>query len=287
MTTIARFGTIRNELGEGPCWDERENRLLWCDIPAKRIHAATLDAVITATYDFPQKVGSFGLCESGRLVVGLVDGVYLFDRATGALDKLSTPPQHPAHNRLNDGKVGPDGAFWVGSMDDRPEKEPSGCLYRVTADGVSTLKVEGLFVSNGLAWSPDGTTMYHSDSRGPWIDAYDFDVTSGAIANRRRIATQTNEAGRPDGAACDADGNYWSAGVSAGCLNCFAPDGRLLQSIKVPVPSPTMPCFCGADLRTMVVTSLVPAGSTDPMAGAMLTVDVGAAGARVHRMRGC
>ena len=154
----------------------------------------------------------------------------------------------PATNRLNDGKVGPDGAFWVGSMDENTPRQPTGALYRVTADGRIERKAEGYRVSNGLAWSPDGRIMYHSDSSPGIIEAWDFDPATGGMTNHRRLAKLTNEEGRPDGAAIDMDGNYWSAGPSAGCLNCFSPDGKLLERSRSRCParpcpaSPTAAC---------------------------------------------
>jgi sugar lactone lactonase YvrE len=143
-------------------------------------------------------------------------------------------------------------------MHEAPERRPLGALFRVAPDGTVERKREGLFTSNGLAWSPDGRTMFHSDSRGCWIERWEFDPQSGAISGQTRIATPQEEDGRPDGATVDAEGTYWSAGVSAGCLNRYTRDGALLA--RVPVPVPTMPCFGGPDLRTLFVTSLTPAG---------------------------
>src|SRR5262249_43545944 len=114
-------------------------------------------------------------------------------------------------------------------------------------------KSEGYAVSNGLAWSPDGAVMYHSDSTSGIIEAWDFDRQSGLLANHRVLATLTNEDGRPDGAAVDVDGAYWSAGPSAACINRFSPSGALLGRLPFPVPGPTMPCFAEHHLY---VTSL-------------------------------
>jgi sugar lactone lactonase YvrE len=97
--------------------------------------------------------------------------------------------------------------------------------------------------ANGLAWSPDGTKMFHTDSRQAFIDLWDFSAATGAIANRTRIATLTDAEGRPDGGATDIEGNYWSAGTSAACLNRFSPTGQLLGKVALPVPAPSMPCF--------------------------------------------
>jgi sugar lactone lactonase YvrE len=246
----------RCQLGESPVWDAARGRVLWADIEGPAIHAYTLADKRLEQWPLPSKVGSFGLCQSGRLVVGLATGVYVFDPASGALDFLVDPEPDLPTNRLNDGKVGPDGAFWVGSMDERPEREPVAALYRVTADGACEAKITGLTVSNGIAWSSDARHMFHSDSRGPWIDRYDFAVATGGLSNRTRIAELTEEAGRPDGAATDVEGTYWSCGISAGCLNRLSDDGALLQSVPVPVTSPTMVCFGGTDMRTMFLTSL-------------------------------
>jgi sugar lactone lactonase YvrE len=131
-----------------------------------------------------------------------------------------------------------------------------GALHRIAPDGHVTTVAEGLTISNGLAWSPDHRTMFHSDSRQTIIWAWDFDPATGAATNRREIRRQTIPEGRPDGAATDTEGCYWSAGVSAGCLNRFAPDGTLLRRIDLPILAPTMPCFGGPDLGTVYLTSL-------------------------------
>ena len=234
--------------GEGVLWDAARRRVMFCDIPAGRLFALAPETGARTTWDLrdgadPAIVGSFGLCRSGRLVVALRHRVVLWDPETARMQDLTPAVDEPPTNRFNDGKVGPDGAFWVGSMDTRKPREATGALYRVTADGRVERKSDGYFVSNGLAWSPDGRTMYHSDSTPGHVDAWDFDPATGRISGRRRFATLREEDGRPDGAATDAEGCYWSAGVSAGCLNRFSPEGRLLQKVSMPVPSPTMPCF--------------------------------------------
>ncbi len=130
-------------------------------------------------------------------------------------------------------------------MDENSPRQKIAALYRVTADGEITLQDGGYAVSNGLAWSPDGRIMYHSDSTAGIIEAWDFDASTGARSNRRIVATLSNDDGRPDGAATDTDGNYWSAGPSAGCINCFSPDGKLLRKWAFPVPGPDHALFRG------------------------------------------
>ncbi len=250
---------VRADLGESPVFDRRRNVLWFADITRCVLHRTDLATGTHTQRLFPSEVGSLGLAASGRLVVALRHTVGLFDPNTDSFRAIAAiEAEQGASTRLNDGKVGPDGAFWVGSMDDRdrPDKQPIGALYRVTADGAVEKKVEGLVISNGLAFSPDGRSMFHSDSRARWLDRWDLEPATGAISNRTRIAAPDDAMGRPDGGATDAEGYYWSAGISAQRLNRYAPDGRLVETHAVPVGAPTMPCFGGADMKTLFVTSL-------------------------------
>lgn len=280
----------RRVIGECPTWDEGSQAILFASITEGTIQAIPAGAGESKVYRLPAPIGSFGLCRSRRLVVALRDRVVLYDLATGEITLVATVAHRIGEMRLNDGKVGPDGAFWVGSMDDRdiPAKEPIGRLYRIAANGSCTVIADGLRISNGLAWSPDGRLMYHSDSRSRWVDVWDFDPVAGAASNRRRFLTLTDEIGRPDGAACDLSGNYWSAGPSGGALNCFSPRGELVQSIRMPNHRPTMVCFGGSDMRTIFVTSLSEGLSEEalaahPLVGTLLATRVDAVGAPVAR----
>ena len=270
-------------VAESPVWDAARRRLMFSDINGKRINALSIDSGARESWEFPDIVGSFGLCRSGRLVVAQRHHVVLFDPVSGALTDLTAAIPEPPTNRLNDGKVGPDGAFWIGSMDGNSPRQKVAALYRVTAGGQVSKQEEGIAGSNGLAWSPNGRIMYHSDSTVGIIQAWDFNPVTGARDNHRILATLSNEDGRPDGAATDADGNYWSAGPSAGCLNCFSPAGELLRKWPFPVPGPTMPCFADGGLY---VTSLRDGKSAEvlarfPTLGGLFRADAPAAGVRV------
>ncbi len=285
--------SIRCELGECPVYDDREDALLFEDIVNKTIHSIDLKTAATRQWTFPSEVGSFGLTEGGKLVVALRHSVGLFDRQSGAFNEIAVIEGDNPDTRLNDGKVGPDGAFWVGSMDNsgRAEPEPIGALYRVDKRGYVEKKIDGLYVSNGLAWTPDGRTMFHSDSRGRWIDRWTFDSANGAISGHQRIVKDiAQEAGRPDGAAADAEGCYWSAGVSAACLNRYDSSGKLLEKYPVPVAAPTMPCFGGPDMKTLFVTSLRHGRAPEmlekyPLTGVTIVAQSPVAGAVVTRFK--
>jgi sugar lactone lactonase YvrE len=151
--------------------------------------------------------------------------------------------------------------------------------------------VGDLVVSNGLAWSADGRTMFHSDSKGQVVWAYDYDPGSGAVSERKVLARPTEEEGRPDGGATDEAGYYWSAGISAGVLNRWSPDGRLDRSIPLPCSNPTAPCFGGPDMRTVFVTSLrhdLPPEvlAAKPLSGGIFAVRVDVPGVPIGRFRG-
>jgi sugar lactone lactonase YvrE len=281
--SFACIADVKCRIAESPVYDERTNRVFFVDIPNCKLFAMDIADAALRSWTFESEVCSLGLAASGRVVVALRDTVILFDPATEARSDICRIEAERPETRLNDGKVGPDGAFWVGSMDDRPEKAPIGALYRVDPAGGVERKAEGLFVSNGLAWTADGEIMFHADSRGPWIDRWRFDRWAGTIADRVRFAEPGEASGRPDGGTCDARGFYWSAGVSAGRLNRFGPDGRIVEAHSLPVPAPTMPCFGGPDFRTIFLTSLRegrPAALLEeaPLSGGVLAAEAAVAG---------
>lgn len=285
MAAFTLIADLKGQLLESPVWDAERGVLFCCDIEAGLIHEIGLGDGPRRRWDMGAKVASLGLCDSGRLVVALARAVILFDPDSGARDALWTGFDEPETSRLNDGKVGPDGAFWVGSMDGRAARQPISRLYRITATGAEVALDGGIQISNGLGWSADGRQMFHSDSRGPWVNRHDFNPASGHLSQPVRIRDLDESSGRPDGGACDIAGSYWSAGVSAGRLNRFAPDGALLEVVPFPVPAPTMPCFCGPGLRQMAVTSHRQ-GNEHPLSGGVFLADAPVAGVPVQRMKG-
>jgi len=256
LSGFALAADLRAQVGESPVWDAARGVLWMVDILAPCVIRFDPTTGVTRRTPMPEACGSLALCRSGALLVAQRASVVRLDPDSGAITPFATMPGEPPHNRLNDGKVGPDGCLWVGSMDDRPEKQATGILWRVRPDGSVERRREGLVVSNGLAWGPDGRTIWHSDSRRAVLDRADFDPTTGDIGPWQRVRDFDDATGRPDGAACDAEGHYWSAGVSAGRINVIAPDGAILRHFDFPVPAPTMPCFAGPGLTTLFVTSL-------------------------------
>jgi sugar lactone lactonase YvrE len=174
---------------------------------------------------------------------------------------LLAAPYDAGEQRFNDGKADPQGRFWVGTIHDK--RESKGALYRF-ANGNLDPVVQGVATSNGLAWSPDARTMYWADTKGHAVHAFDFDPEDGELSCQRefqRFETKRPDldlsayGGRPDGAAVDSEGAYWVAMYEGARLLRLSPAGELLQQIELPLQCPTMPCFGGADLKTLYLTS--------------------------------
>ncbi len=296
MTDVRCLLDAKAGIGECPVWSPEEQALYWVDILKPALYRYDPETGDRREWKMPAAIGSFGLRESGGgaptgAIVALRTGFHLFDFKTERLTFLVHPEAEKKTNRLNDGKVSPDGRFFAGSMDDEQLKRPLGALYRVDPDHTCHKVIEGLIVSNGLAWSADGTTMFHSDSKGKILCAYDYDLETGAIANRRVIARPNEDIGRPDGGATDREGYYWSAGISAGMLNRWSKEGKLDRQIPMPCEAPTMPCFGGRDMKTIFVTSLRNHVSAErlaakPLSGGLFALEIDVPGVPVAKFKG-
>ena len=284
---VQRLSEVAASTGESPVWDERRRVLYWVDIDGYKLLRWSMQDGRTHTWHFDREVCSLGLTDGDGLVLALRDGVFLFDPSSEALTLLVRPEFDSATQRLNDGKVGPDGAFWVGAMDERAEKHAVAALYRVSADGRCAAVGRRVKVSNGLAFSPDGQWVYHSDSRGGKIFRYPFDRQNETLGAAQDWVEMLPDWGRPDGAAVDQQGAYWSCGIDAGRINRFSAEGQLLEAFSLPLSHPTMCCFGGVDMKTLFVTSLQPAtGKTAmkyPEAGHLLCLRTTVAGLPAHR----
>lgn len=281
-------------LGESPVWSPDEQVLWWLDIKTPALHRFDPATGTDRSWSLPQETGSIVLRAGGGLVAGMRDG-FAFLSVTDdsvALEQIGNPEPDRPQSRLNDGRVDRQGRYWAGSMHDPEgppqhyfEREPVGVFYRLDGDRTIHPMIEGILVSNGLCWSPDGTTMYAADSPTRTIRAWDYDTATGEISGARVFARIPEEAGRgtPDGAIVDAEGGLWTAEFRGGRVTRFAPDGREDRMIAMPVSRPTCPMFGGPDLRTLYVTSakimLSPEElAREPLAGALFALDVGVAG---------
>jgi sugar lactone lactonase YvrE len=276
-----------NAVGESPLWHAGEGAVYWTDIPAKALHRVDVSTGVHSRYDVDEMVGCLALADDGDLIAATRRGVARVARDDG---RLALAPlddvAHPREGmRANDGRCDRQGRFWFGTMlIDMSAAAPVGALYRHTARrGLEGPYVDGLVVQNGLAWSPDGRTMYLSDSHATVrrIWAYDFDPDDGVLSNRRTFVDMREHPGRPDGAAVDADGAYWICGNDGSAIHRFAPDGRLLASYALPVSKPSMASFGGAGLDWLFVTSIrppAPREAAEPLAGSLIAFRPGVHG---------
>lgn len=246
---------VKTTLGEGPLWDVDEQRLYWIDSFDGRVYRCTADGREVRAWDVPQKIGSMCLREGGGAVVSLQRGFHFLDLESGGLELIHDPEPDRPDNRINDGKVDRRGRFVAGSMDTK-EEGGNGALYRLDPDLTVTKLEGGIIVSNGPCWSPDGRTFYFTDSWSGELSAYDYDLDTGAIANKRRFARMEHAGGAFDGATVDAEGGVWSALVYVGKLVRYLPDGTVDRVIDMPVKKVTSVNFGGPELDVLYVTSM-------------------------------
>lgn len=256
MTKIEALPVPVCELGEGPLWDVEEQRLYWIDSHGRMIYRADACGSDLKSWPVPEHIGSLCLRANGGAIVSLRNGFHTFDFRTGAVSLIADPESAIRRTRLNDGKVDRRGRFLAGYMD-YEEREALGGLYRLDAAQTVTRLEEGVVVSNGPCWSPDGTTFYFADSMRRRIWSYQYDIETGDLLNRRIFADfEGHLRGYPDGATVDAEGFVWSAEVYGGRLVRFAPDGTIDRLIGMPADSITSVMFGGVDLDILFVTSM-------------------------------
>jgi sugar lactone lactonase YvrE len=241
----------RARLGEGPLWDERTNTLFWVDILNHRVHRFDPESGDDRCWDVGDVVGSVALVDERRILVALRHEIAELELSTGEIRRLKRFDGLGPGDRLNDGKCDPAGRFWIGSM---AEKEGEAQLYRYDPDGTLRVMETGLTISNGLDWSPDGRTFYLTDSPARRIYGYAFDPATGEISERRTVIEVGGEA-EPDGLTVDSEGCLWSAQWGGSCVIRFAPDGRELARVELPVPQPTSCHFGGPNLEDLYITS--------------------------------
>lgn len=264
-----------NNLGEGPVWDVAEQRIYWIDSFGREVFRAREDGSELERRSVPGDIGSLALRKTGGLLLSLADGFYFFDFESGEHEKILDPEPDLPQTRMNDGKVDKRGRFISGSMD-RTEKDSIGSLYRLDAD-LSCHRIEtNIKVSNGPCWSPDGKTFYFADSWTEEISAYDYDLDTGNISNKRVFVSVKEREGVPDGCTVDSEGYVWSAQVYGGYLVRYSPDAKVDRVIEFPIKKVTSVNFGGKNLDTLFVTTMGKAGEqfapSQPTGGGLFAV---------------
>lgn len=278
----------RNATGESPVWSGSEQALYWTDIPARKLWRWDAATAQTRSWEAPEMLACMApAAQPGNWIAGMETGVFsLKPQADGTLDcQLLAAVSHAQDGmRFNDGRCDRQGRFLAGTMlMNMAAGARTGCVYSYQKDSGLTRLLDGFITPNGMAFSPDGRTMYLSDSH-PSVQmvwAYDYDTQTGTPSNRRVFVDMNPLPGRPDGAAVDTDGCYWICGNDAGLVHRFTPQGKLDRSLAVPVKKPAMCAFGGAGLDTLFVTSIRPGGidlSDQPLAGGLFALRPGVRG---------
>ena len=267
-------------VGEGPLWDVKTNTFLFIDIRGKCIWKHGLQSAECTKIDLPQQIGCMGICENGDLLVALEDAIYRMGK-NGNLVKAHQDIKIKG-NRFNDGKVGPDGAFYAGTTD----SDNKGAFYRLK-DGVLTELFDGCGCSNGLEWTADEKLMYYIDTPRQMIEIFDFDKESGALTNRRKFMDIPAELGKPDGMTLDENGDLWVALWDGSNVIHIDKNTKTIKN-KITVPCPKASCcaFGGADLNELFITT---AGFYDtekyPKAGKTFKIIPGVKGKAINYYR--
>lgn len=302
--------TVPDGLSESPFWHPQENRLYWLDIPGRRLARLAIEGQMQPKgeveyWPMAEDPGCIAPVQGGGLIIALRDGIYLAKTWGGPLQRLAIAPYDTTQLRFNDGKCDAQGRFWAGSLYE-PKDQALGVLYMLDAQGLHPMvggAKDGVVTANGLAWSPDGCTAYWADTAAHQVRAFDFDVGSGQLSAGRVFHQMTPKpagwawgntapdmplyGGRPDGAAVDSEGCYWSAQYEGHRLLRLSPSGQVLAEVRTPVPCPTMPCFGGPDLKTLFITTSRQGRSASelaqhPQAGGVFAMRVEVAGLAVN-----
>lgn len=283
--TVQRVLGVGATLGEGPLW--HEDALWFVDIKQCQVHRFDPTTNAHRTWPAPAQIGWVQPMADGGMLAGLQTGLHRFDPDSGAFTFVVAPEPDLPGNRLNDSCVDPSGRLWFGSMDDA-ETLPSGRIYR--ADAAAIVPVVGdIVITNGPAISGDGRTLYHCDTLGGRIHACTV-AEDGSLEDQQVFAhVDVGVDGHPDGPIVDADGHVWVAFFSGWCVRRYAPDGRQVAEVPLPVANVTKITIGGPDGRTAYATT-ASKGLSDrdregqPCAGDIFAFDAGVTGQPAHRI---
>ena len=246
-------------LGECPLWHPGEAALYWIDIAGLSVHRFHPDSGKHQSWPLPSEPGCIARSANGGLVVAMRAGIALLNTSTGALTLMADAPYDATRIRFNDGRCDAAGRLWTGTLYD-PRDQLAGSLFCLEQGRIRNAE-KPVTVSNGVAFSVDNRTLYHTDTTAHRITAYEFDLASGTLGPGRLLKQfstdkSSNYGGRPDGAAVDSEDAYWCAMYEGGRLLRLSPAGDLLREVLLPVRCPTMIAFGGQDLRTLYITTV-------------------------------
>ncbi len=265
------YADCRCKLSEGPLWDHRNKRMYWVDIPSHQVLRAPKHEPMQTgpgaepwkpltrnqldIYVVGREVGAIALRKSGGHIVAVRECIASFDDKDGKTDPVSIPPGHSLSNRFNDAKVGPGGRYYAGTMSLQGEKE-AGKLFLLHRDKTSETLVEGVTISNGLAWNKHEDTLYYIDTPTGRVDAFDYSKRTGEITNRRPAIEIPKELGHPDGMCIDDQDHLWIALFGGHAVIKADPvSGKILGKLEIPVKNVTCTAFGGPDRNELFITT--------------------------------
>ncbi len=276
-----------SRLGEGPVWDSQRNILWWVDITSGSLRSLDLHNQRCLTYPMPERPTALTFIEgSTDLLVVLEKRLVRVSARAELIETLCPIEEAVPGNRTNDAKCDPAGRLWFGTMSDEGRAE-SGVLYRYQyGQALPEAIFDGLSIPNGMAWSADARTFFFVDSRERAIWAFDYDVCTGALSNRRTVIKVAASQGLPDGMAIDEHDNLWIAHWGDGCVRCWSPrTGNLLTQIRVDAANSTSCCFVGSGPSRLFITSAggePELSSGTAVGGRLFCAPVEVSGGRVH-----
>lgn len=288
LEMILNVGAI---VGEGSSWDEDNHLLYWIDIDGKKVHIYDPTARTDKEIKLDQYIGAIVPRRSGNAVVAMHNGFYFLDLEEGQLNFISDPESDKPNNRFNDGKCDIHGRFLAGTMP-LDEKDPVGSLYCLEIDHSVRKLIGDVTISNGIAWSPDSKIMYYIDTRTKRVDAFDYDVKSGNISNRRTVVQIPENVGGPDGMTSDSEGMIWVAHWGGWQVSRWNPyTGKQIGTIHVPVERVSSCVFGGTNLDELYITTARRGLNADelkkqPDAGGVFRIAVGIKGMPTYKYAG-
>jgi sugar lactone lactonase YvrE len=283
------YRALQAELGEGPVWHDDA---LWCvDINAGRLHRLDADKTRDRSWKIGDSLGAAVPATDGRWLAVRRHDLAWFNPADGSVTAWATPPEQPPFPwRFNDAKCDPAGRLWVGNLDNE-HRRPGCALYCFEGPGAFHRRLDGVTLSNGLGWSPDGSRAYYVDTTTRQVDVFNFDLARGTLSERRPLTTFTEREGYPDGLTIDVEGHLWLAMFGgSGVLRLHHTTGERLARVRLPVSQATSCTFGGPGLGQLFITSAAENftavdRSREPAAGDIFVCEPGVAGRPVDCFR--